>query len=69
MCLAVPAKIIALTHTSARARISGIEREVDTRLVPGVKPGDYVLVHAGFAIEKIRAEDAGKLSKLLGKLK
>jgi len=65
MCLAVPAKIISITKTVAIADMSGVKRQVDVRLVDGVKPGDYVLVHAGFAIEIIDAKEAKKTMKLL----
>lgn len=65
MCLAVPAKIISIVKTAAVADMSGVKRQVDVRLVDRVKPGDYVLVHAGFAIEIIDAKEAKKTMKLL----
>lgn len=65
MCLAVPAKIISIRQTAAEVDMSGVKRQVDVRLVDGVKPGDYVLVHAGFAIEIIDAKEAKKTMKLL----
>jgi hydrogenase expression/formation protein HypC len=59
MCLAVPAKIINInTDQSAQVDILGVERMVAIDLVPGVQADDYVLVHAGFAIEIIDEEAA-----------
>jgi len=65
MCLAVPAKITKVFKTVADVDMSGVKRQIDVRLVGKVKPGDYVLVHAGFAIEKINAKEAKETLKLL----
>ncbi|MGE5509273.1 MAG: HypC/HybG/HupF family hydrogenase formation chaperone [Chitinophagales bacterium] len=51
MCLAVPAKVLSIDGTLARVEVEGNVREVGVRLVPDVKVGDFVLVHAGFAVE------------------
>ncbi|MCD6154619.1 MAG: HypC/HybG/HupF family hydrogenase formation chaperone [Candidatus Verstraetearchaeota archaeon] len=62
MCLAVPAKIISVNGDLAKADFGGVRREIVVTLIEdGVKPGDYVLVHAGFAIQKIREEEALKI--------
>ncbi|RLE54435.1 MAG: HypC/HybG/HupF family hydrogenase formation chaperone [Candidatus Methanomethylicota archaeon] len=62
MCLAVPAKIISVNGDLAKADFGGVRREIVVTLIEDeVKPGDYVLVHAGFAIEKIREEEALKI--------
>jgi hydrogenase expression/formation protein HypC len=59
MCLAVPLRIERLVGASrALAGESGIELEVDVSLVPGVQPGQYVIVHAGFAIQIVEEDDA-----------
>ncbi|MCX7887064.1 MAG: HypC/HybG/HupF family hydrogenase formation chaperone [Verrucomicrobiae bacterium] len=52
MCLAVPARIVELNGTTATISADGTLREVDVSLVEEPRVGDYVLVHAGFAIEK-----------------
>ena len=52
MCLAVPAKIVELTGPAATISVDGALREVDVSLIEDVRLGDYVLVHAGFAIHK-----------------
>ena len=52
MCLAVPARIVGLTGTTATISVDGAMREVDVSLIEEARLGDYVLVHAGFAIHK-----------------
>jgi len=59
MCLAVPAKVITINpDNTALVDILGIERTIAVDLVPSAQPDDYVLVHAGFAIEVIDEEAA-----------
>ena len=58
MCLAVPMKVLKLEGDKARVSLSGLEQEVDVRFLDGLKPGEYVIVHAGFAIEKLDAAEA-----------
>ncbi|MCS7365945.1 MAG: HypC/HybG/HupF family hydrogenase formation chaperone [archaeon GB-1867-035] len=54
MCLAVPAKIISIQKDIAKVDFGGVQREVVVTLIEEkLKPGDYVLIHAGFAIQKI----------------
>ena len=52
MCLAVPARVVELNGTTATISVDGALREVDVSLVEEPRLGDYVLVHAGFAIHK-----------------
>ena len=76
MCLAVPGKIISSKGNQAVADLHGNQVPVSTVLVPEAEPGDWVLVHAGFAIQRLDAgeaqqtfavikdlEDAGKAEK------
>jgi hydrogenase expression/formation protein HypC len=60
MCLAIPAQILELAGTSALVDVVGIRRRVDVTLVEpdGIAPGDWVLIHVGFAMSKIREEEA-----------
>ena len=58
MCLAVPFRIVSVDGNDAAAEHSGVRRGVRLDFLPGVVPGDYVMVHAGFAIERVRAEQA-----------
>ena len=54
MCLAIPAKVAALEEGNlATVDILGVTREISVDLTPQVQVGDYVLVHAGFAIEVV----------------
>lgn len=66
MCLAIPAKIVELKDDSmATVDILGVTREIAVDLVPQVELGDYVLVHAGFAIEVVDAEYAQETIELI----
>ncbi|MEA5153756.1 HypC/HybG/HupF family hydrogenase formation chaperone [Raineyella sp.] len=63
MCLGVPAEVIAIPDPGeprARVAISGVERTVATDLLADeeLRPGDWVLVHVGFALSRIDAEEA-----------
>ncbi len=53
MCLAVPSKIIEINDKVAKVDVDGVIRETSVMLMDDVKIGDYVIVHAGFAINKI----------------
>lgn len=58
MCLAIPAKIVAIDGSQSRVELTGNVIEADLTLVEGARVGDWVLVHAGFAIERLDEEDA-----------
>jgi hydrogenase expression/formation protein HypC len=69
MCLAVPGKIVKiLNELTARVDLAGVERDVSLELVPEAGEGDYVLVHAGFAIQVIDEEEAQKSLELFKEL-
>ncbi|CCK78896.1 MULTISPECIES: HypC/HybG/HupF family hydrogenase formation chaperone [Desulfobacula] len=53
MCLAVPSKIVEINDTVAKVDVDGVTRQISTMLLGDVKIGDYVIVHAGFAINKV----------------
>ncbi len=66
MCLAVPAEVVELGEDDlALIEIGGVRKEVSLMLVDGVEAGDFVLVHAGFAIEKVDPEEARKTLEIL----
>ncbi len=65
MCLAIPGKVEELSGRSATVDFSGIKRSISTALVPHVKNGDYVIVHAGFAIQILERADAEEIIELL----
>jgi len=58
MCLAVPSRIIEINDKIAKVDVDGVIRETSIMLIEDVKIGDYVIVHAGFAINKIDEEAA-----------
>ena len=68
MCLAVPYKILSLEGNKAKADLFGAEKEIDVRIVDDLKKDDYVLVHAGFAIQKVNEEEAHETLDLLREL-
>lgn len=69
MCLGVPGKIVELFEREsvrmARVEFGGVIREVCSQCVPDAQPGDYVLVHVGFALSKIDEEEAARTYQLL----
>lgn len=67
MCIAVPGRIISITGGRAKVDFSGNVIEADVRLVD-VKPGDYVLVHAGCAIEVMKEQQAKDLTELFAEI-
>lgn len=58
MCLAVPARVIEVQGHLATVDIAGNTRSIGISLTPEVRPGDYVLVHAGFSIQVMDEEEA-----------
>lgn len=58
MCLAVPLKITEINGNEAVAERDGISRNIRVDFIDDPKPGDYVIVHAGFAIERLPEEQA-----------
>lgn len=68
MCLAVPVQIVSILGARATVHFSGNEREADISLVGNVRTGDWVLLHAGFAIQKITQEEAQETLILLGQI-
>jgi hydrogenase expression/formation protein HypC len=59
MCLAVPARVIEVHDPNwATVEVGGASKRVSTDLIDGVAPGDYVLMHVGFAIQKLDESEA-----------
>ena len=56
MCIAVPCEIVEIINNQGRVDIMGVETIVNIQLIDNPKIGDYVLVHAGCAIEKINKD-------------
>ena len=58
MCLAAPLKLIEINGNDAVGEAMGMQRKLRVDLIPDAKIGDYVMVHAGFAIERLAEEQA-----------
>jgi hydrogenase expression/formation protein HypC len=65
MCLGIPGHIVSITENQlAEVDFSGVRREVSLMLCPEAQVGDYVLVHVGFAIQRLEEEEALETLKL-----
>jgi hydrogenase expression/formation protein HypC len=65
MCLAIPAKIIEINNEMGTIDMEGVRREISLLLLEDASIGDYVFVHAGFAIHKIDETEALESLKVL----
>ena len=68
MCLAIPAQIMSKDGNYAIANFDGIEKKIIIALVPQVELGQFVIVHAGMAIEIMKDEEARKSLEIWKKL-
>ena len=72
MCLGIPGEVVAIRDEAGlrfgKVRFAGIARDVCLECVPEAEVGDYVLVHVGFAIARIVAEEAQRTYRLLEEL-
>lgn len=73
MCLAVPGKVISVSgdppfELTGRVSFGGIVKEVSLAYVPDVRPGEYVMVHVGFALSKVDEEEAKQVFTYLEKI-
>ena len=68
MCLAIPARIIKIENGMGTIDMEGTQRDVSLLLQEDAKVGDYVIVHAGFAIQKLDEEAAVESLKILRQL-
>ncbi len=68
MCLGIPAKVVERHENIAIVDYGGVTKEVDCSLVPDIKPGEYVIVHAGAIIEKISEKDYEETVEILREL-
>lgn len=65
MCLGIPMKLIRIEKDFAIAELDKIQRRINIQMLNHPKIGDYVLIHAGFAIQKIDPREAKKTIKLI----
>lgn len=68
MCLGIPAKVVRINDQTATVEVSGVMKEIGLHLVDDIVVGDYVIVHAGYAINKINEEEASETLQLLRRL-
>lgn len=68
MCLAVPGKILSREDMMAVVDINGVQRQTSLMLLPEASVGEYVLVHAGFAIQTVDEEEAQQTLALFKEL-
>lgn len=68
MCLGVPARVVEIKELGelkiALVDFEGALMEVDATFIPDLKPGDYVIIHAGMAIEKLNPKEAEESLKI-----
>lgn len=66
MCLAVPARVAAVTGPDrAKVELDGVLKEVSTALLSDVRPGEYLIVHVGFALGRIDEAEAARTLALM----
>jgi hydrogenase expression/formation protein HypC len=67
MCLAVPGRVLKIEGLIATVDVAGVRRQACLDLVEGVQEGDYVLLHVGFALQKVDEQQAQETLDLLRK--
>lgn len=65
MCLGIPVKIIEINGNAGKVEFGNVKKDINLSLVEDIKVGDYVILHAGFAIQKLDEKDAIETLKLL----
>lgn len=69
MCLAIPAQVVELLGgEQAIVDLVGVRKEISLALVEGVAVGDYVIVHVGFALNKLDPEEAERTLQLFAEM-
>ncbi len=69
MCLAIPMKVEKIEGDSAIVSIGDVKRRVNISFVENVKKGDFLIIHAGFAIEKLDKKEALKTLRIVEEMK
>ncbi|MBU0709457.1 MAG: HypC/HybG/HupF family hydrogenase formation chaperone [Candidatus Omnitrophica bacterium] len=68
MCLAIPMKIKKIEGEFAKVESGRLIRQINIEMLPNIAVGDYVMVHAGFAIEKLDPEKAKETLKIINEI-
>ncbi len=65
MCLSIPAKVLSVEGNTAKASVGGAIINASLHLVDDVAPGDYILIHTGFALQKLSETEAMETIRLI----
>jgi hydrogenase expression/formation protein HypC len=68
MCLAIPARVVQIEEGLGLVELGGVVREASFMLLPDAQVGDYVLLHAGYALQKLDEAEAEETIRLLTEL-
>jgi len=68
MCLGIPGKVIEIEKNMAKVDVRGLLRDISLDLCPDISIGEYVLIHTGFAIQKVDEREAEETLDLLIKM-
>lgn len=68
MCLAIPARVVQIEEGLGLVELGGVVREASFMLLPDAQLGDYVLLHAGYALQRVDEAEAEETIRLLAEL-
>lgn len=68
MCLSVPGKVVEILDNMAKVEVGGVIRDISMDICPDASVGDYVLIHTGFAIQKLDENEALETLDLLRRM-
>ncbi|KPK22162.1 MAG: hydrogenase assembly protein HypC [Dehalococcoidia bacterium SM23_28_1] len=68
MCLAIPARVVQVEEGLGLVDVGGVVREASFMLLPDVQIGDYVLLHAGYALQRVDEAEAEETLRLLAEM-
>ena len=68
MCLGIPGIIIEITGMTAKVDVAGAQKEANLMLIEDVHVGDYVIMHAGFVIQKINEKEAIETLRIMNEI-
>jgi len=68
MCLGIPMKIVSIKGDDAVVLAGGLKRKANVSLLKDARVGEYVLIHAGFAIERVKTKEAKETLKVIGEI-
>lgn len=69
MCLGIPMRVVKINGDFAQVESARLLRNVNIQMLPGIKTGDYLLVHAGFAIQKVDPERARETLRIVDEIR